>query len=380
MHTTTMLQPGAAPAEELIMDDMKKKLTSLRDKIDSVDDRLLELLNERARYVLEVGRTKQSKPGTRFHVLEREESIYERLTSANPGPFPTQAIRPIFREIISASLNMEKTMRVVCLGPEATFSHMAAVQQFGQGVELTHTVSIADIFDEVERGHADYGVVPIENSTEGVVNVTLDMFIDSPLQICSEILLQISHCLLSTAENLEDIRVVYSHPQALAQCCQWLKKNLPDATIEETTSTAMAAMTVQNDPAAAAIASQHAARVHGIPVFKDRIEDNPHNSTRFWVIGPQGPGRTGQDKTSLMFSIKDGVGALHHMLEPFGKHGINLTKIESRPSRTKSWEYIFFIDIEGHIQDGPVKEALEELSHYAAFMKVLGSYPRGGRP
>jgi chorismate mutase/prephenate dehydratase len=361
------------------MDDMKEKLASLRDKIDSVDDRLLELLNERATYVLEVGKAKEGKPGTRFHVLEREESIYERLTSANPGPFPSQAIRPVFREIISASLNMEKTMRVVCLGPEATFSHMAAVQQFGQAVELTHTVSIADIFDEVERGHADYGVVPIENSTEGVVNVTLDMFIDSPLQICSEIMLQISHCLLSTAENLEDIRVVYSHPQALAQCCQWLKKNLPDATIEETTSTAMAAMTVRDDPGAGAIASQHAASVHAIPVCKERIEDNPHNSTRFWVIGPQGPGRTGQDKTSLMFSIKDGVGALHNMLEPFGKHGINLTKIESRPSRTKSWEYIFFIDIEGHIQDAPVKEALDELSHYAAFMKVLGSYPRGGR-
>jgi len=361
------------------MDTMKKKLTSLRDKIDAVDDRLLELLNERAGYVLEVGRTKQSKPGTRFHVLEREESIYQRLTSSNPGPFPSQAIRPVFREIISASLNMEKTMRVVCLGPEATFSHMAAVQQFGQAIELTHTVSIADIFDEVERGHADYGVVPIENSTEGVVNVTLDMFIDSPLQICSEILLQISHCLLSTAERLEDIQVVYSHPQALAQCCQWLKKNLPNATIEETTSTAMAAMTIKDNPKAAAIASQHAARTHSIPVLKERVEDNPYNSTRFWVIGPQGPGRTGQDKTSLMFSIKDGVGALHNMLEPFGKHGINLSKIESRPSRTKPWEYIFFIDIAGHIQDSEVSEALAELSKYAAFMKVLGSYPWGGR-
>lgn len=358
---------------------MKNKLTSLRQHIDAVDDRLLELLNERARYVLEVGKTKQSKPGTRFHVLEREESIYQRLTSTNPGPFPTQAIRPVFREIISASLNMEKTMRVVCLGPEATFSHMAAVQQFGQAIELTHTVSIADIFDEVERGRADYGVVPIENSTEGVVNVTLDMFIDSPLQICSEILLQITHSLLSNAARLEDIRVVYSHPQALAQCCQWLKKHLPAATIEEATSTAMAAMTVRDNPVAAAIASRHAARAHAIPVLRERIEDNPYNSTRFWVIGIQGPGRTGQDKTSLMFSIKDGVGALHNMLEPFGKHGINLTKIESRPSRTKPWEYIFFIDIAGHNHDASVASALAELSGQAAFMKVLGSYPRGGR-
>jgi len=361
------------------MDDMQKRLADLRGKIDAIDDRVLELLNERSRYVLEVGRTKHSRPGARFHVLEREESIYERLISTNAGPFPTQAIRPVFREIISASLNMEKTMRVVCLGPEATFSHMAAVQQFGQAIELTHTVSIADIFDEVERGRADYGVVPIENSTEGVVNVTLDMFIDSPLQICSEILLQITHSLLSTAAKLEDIRVVYSHPQALAQCCQWLKKNLPDATIEETTSTAMAAMTVRDNPSAAAIASEYAARVHAIPVLRERIEDNPYNSTRFWVIGIQGPGRTGQDKTSLMFSIKDGVGALHNMLEPFGTHGINLTKIESRPSRTKPWEYIFFIDIAGHAQDAPVASALAELSGHAAFMKVLGSYPRGGR-
>ncbi len=361
------------------MDEIQKRLADLREKIDAIDDRLLELLNERARHVLEVGRAKQSKPGARFHVLEREESIYDRLISSNAGPFPTQAIRPVFREIISASLNLEKTMRVVCLGPEATFSHQAAVQQFGQAVELTHTVSIADIFDEVERGRADYGVVPIENSTEGVVNVTLDMFIDSPLQICSEILLQITHSLLSTAAKLEDIRVVYSHPQALAQCCQWLKKNLPNAAIEETTSTASAAMTVRDNPAAAAIASQHAARVHAIPVLRERIEDNPYNSTRFWVIGPRGPGRTGQDKTSLMFSIKDGVGALHTMLEPFGKHGINMTKIESRPSRSKPWEYIFFIDIVGHAQDAPVAEALAEISGLAAFMKVMGSYPRGGR-
>lgn len=364
------------------MDDTQKRLAELRDKIDAIDDRILELLNERARFVLEVGRAKHSKPGSRFHVLEREESIYERLASSNAGPFPTQAIRPVFREIISASLNMEKPMRVVCLGPEATFSHMAAVaavQQFGRAAELTHTVSIADIFDEVERGRADYGVVPIENSTEGVVNVTLDMFIDSPLQICSEILLQITHCLLSNAARLEDIRTVYSHPQALAQCCQWLKKNLPHAKIEETTSTASAAMLVRDDRNAAAIAGQHAAQAHSIPVFMERIEDNPYNSTRFWVIGSQGPGRTGQDKTSLMFSIKDGVGALHNMLEPFGKHGINLTKIESRPSRTKPWEYIFFIDIAGHIQDAPVAAALAELSGHAAFMKVMGSYPRGGR-
>ncbi len=361
------------------MEDKKARLLDLRDKIDAIDDKLLELLNERAGYAMEVGDVKKAEKGSRFHVLEREESIYKRLTEKNPGPFPSRAIRPIFREIISASLSLEKVLNIACLGPEATFSHIASIQQFGEAAKFIHTRGVPDIFDEVERGRADYGVVPIENSTEGVVNLTLDMFIESHLQICAEVLLEISQCLLSQEEDLSKIKVVYSHPQALAQCYTWLSKNLPHAEIKESFSTAMAAKTAREKPHTAAIASEFAARIYGLPIFKMRIEDNPQNYTRFWVIGKQSPGITGNDKTSLMLTIKDGVGALHSMLKPFADNKLNLTKIESRPFRKKPWEYIFFIDVEGHIEDKNVKGAIDEVKMASDFIKVLGSYPKGSR-
>lgn len=360
------------------MTDEQEKLQKVRAQIDALDDQLLELLNSRAAHVLEIGSIKKQKSG-RFHVLEREESIYQRLTALNTGPFPSSAIRPIFREIMSACLSLEKTLAIACLGPEATFSHIAAIQQFGQAVNFSFTRGVPDIFDEVERGRADYGVVPIENSTEGVVNLTLDMFIDSPLQICSEVMLAISQCLLSREQRLEDIRVVYSHPQPIAQCYNWIAKNLSHADIKETFSTAIAAQTAKTEPASAAIASEFAAVTHEVPILRRRIEDNAQNYTRFWVIGTRSPGRTGNDKTSVMFSIKDGVGALHDILRPFSTYGINMTKIESRPFRKKPWEYIFFIDIEGHQEDGHVKAALAELAASAQFLKVLGSYPRSSR-
>jgi len=320
---------------------------------------------------------KKKEEHSRFHVLEREEEIYQRLLELNKGPFPAEAIRPIFREIMSASLSLEKVLHVACLGPDATFSHVASIQQFGQAVQCIYTKSVAEIFDEVERGRADYGVVPIENSTEGVVNLTLDMFIESPLQICAEVLLEISHALLSQSARLEDITTVYSHPQALAQCYDWISKNLSHAEMKEVFSTAIAAKMAHEEPRAAAVASEFAAKIYDVPVLKRKIEDNPQNFTRFWVIGKMSPGRTGEDKTSLMFSIRDGVGALHEMLEPFAKHHINLTKIESRPFRKKPWEYIFFIDIEGHVEDDNIKSALAMVTSNSQFMKVLGSYPRG---
>ena len=356
--------------------DKKEKLKTIRKNIDTVDDQLLELLNKRAALVLEVGKIKKEEHG-RFHVLEREEEIYQRLLELNKGPFPAEAIRPIFREIMSASLSLEKVLHVACLGPDATFSHVASIQQFGQAVQCIYTKSVAEIFDEVERGRADYGVVPIENSTEGVVNLTLDMFIESPLQICAEVLLEISHALLSQSARLEDITTVYSHPQALAQCYDWISKNLSHAEMKEVFSTAIAAKMAHEEPRAAAVASEFAAKIYDVPVLKRKIEDNPQNFTRFWVIGKMSPGRTGEDKTSLMFSIRDGVGALHEMLEPFAKHHINLTKIESRPFRKKPWEYIFFIDIEGHVEDDNIKSALAMVTSNSQFMKVLGSYPRG---
>ena len=358
------------------MTSNENRLLTLRKNIDNIDDKLLELLNKRADLVLEVGKIKKKKQ-SRFHVLEREEAIYKRLTTINKGPFPSMAIRPIFREIISASLSLEKTLNIACLGPEATFSHIAAIQQFGEAAHCIHTRGVPDIFDEVERGRADYGVVPIENSTEGVVNLTLDMFVESSLHICAEVLLAISQCLLSDEENLEEIKVVYSHPQALAQCYSWLSKNLPQAEIKETFSTAIAAKMAKEEKAAAAVASEFAGKIYGLPVCRLSIEDNAQNYTRFWVIGSKSPGRTGNDKTSLMFSIKDGVGALYAILEPFGKNNINLTKIESRPFRKKPWEYIFFIDIEGHIEDRNVSSAIDTVSASADFKKVLGSYPKG---
>ncbi len=361
------------------MKNKKERLSDLRQKIDSIDDTLLDLLNTRAEYALEVGRVKKEENAVRFHVLEREESIYQRLAEKNPGPFPSRAIRPIFREIISASLSLEKVLAIACLGPEATFSHIAAIQQFGEAAGFTHTRSVSDIFDEVERERADYGVVPIENSTEGVVNLTLDMFVESHLQICAEVLLEVSHCLLSHEESLDTIRVVYSHPQALAQCYTWLSKNIPNAEIKDTFSTAIAAKTAHEEKGAAAVASEFAGRIYGVPVSRVRIEDNPQNYTRFWVIGAQSPGRTGNDKTSLMFSIEDNVGALHAMLKPFDDAKINLTKIESRPFRKRPWQYIFFIDIEGHIDDENVQQAIRRVRTDAQFMKVLGSYPKGSR-
>ncbi len=355
-------------------------LPMLRDEIDKIDDRILELLNKRAGFVLEVGRVKEKEGKKLFHVPEREEAIYKRLIENNTGPFPENAIRPVYREIISASLAMEKALKIACLGPEATFCHIASIEHFGQAANFIPSRDVPDIFDEVERGRADYGVVPIENSTEGVVNLTLDMFFDSPLQICAEVMLSISQCLLSTEEKLEDIKAIYSHPQAIAQCYTWITRNLPHAEIKETVSTAFAAKTAKEEKGTAAIASEFAAKTYRIPVFKAKIEDNSHNYTRFWVIGKKSPGLSGKDKTSLMYSIRDGVGALHKLLQPFSENGINLTKIESRPFRKKPWEYIFFIDIEGHMDEPVIKKAIDSLAAHSQFMKVLGSYPKSITP
>ena len=353
----------------------EKEIKGLRGKIDRIDSQLLDLLNERAKLVLKVGKIKQVS-NYDFHMLDREYEIYERLVKRNPGPFPTEAIRDVFREIISASLSMEKLLKVVYLGPEATFCHIASIQQFGHSAGFFQAKGIADIFDEVERGRMDYGVVPIENSTEGVVNLTLDLFIDSSLKICAEVLLQVSHHLLSRSGKIEDIKRIYSHPQAIAQCSNWLSKNLPHAQVKEVFSTAKAAQHAAEDENVAAIASEFAAKYYRLQAVRKSIEDIAQNFTKFWVIGTKSPGRTGDDKTSIMCSLKDGVGALYHMLEPFAGQGINLTKIESRPFKKRPWEYVFFIDIEGHAQDKNVSAALEEMKEKTQFLKVLGSYPR----
>jgi len=362
------------PAGEIPVDDLKS-LEVLRQDINAVDDRILELLNRRAGLVIEVGRLK-TRENRDFHVPNREREIYERLAAVNPGPFPTEALRSVFREIISASLSLESPMKVAFLGPKATFSHLAAMQHFGLSAELVPQKAIPAVFEDVEKGRALYGVVPVENSTEGVISHTLDMFMESDLQINAEVLLEVSHFLLSRTGRIEDVKKIYSHPQPLAQCRRWLADNLPNVPLVDVASTTLAAQIVSEDYSAAAIASQYAASLYDLKVVRERIEDQVNNVTRFLVIGSKVAEKCGNDKTSLMFSVKDEPGILYRMLAPFAQRGINLSKIESRPNKTKAWEYVFFLDLVGHIADAPVAEAVEELKGFCQFVKILGSYPR----
>lgn len=352
-----------------------KSLDELRRDIDAIDDRILELLNRRAELVIEVGRVKVEQKRD-FHSPSREREIYERLTAGNPGPFPSEAIRSVYREIISASLSLETPMKVAFLGPKATFTHLASLQHFGLSAELVPQKSIPAVFEEVEKGRALYGVVPVENSTEGMVSHTLDMFMESDLKIDAEVLLEVSHDLLSRTGRLEDIKKVYSHPQAIAQCRTWLDENLPGIPTVDVASTALAAQIVSEDYTAAAIASEFAASMYDLKVVRERIEDQVNNFTRFLVIGKKMAEKGGDDKTSLMFSVKDEPGILYRMLEPFAQRGVNLSKIESRPLKKKAWEYIFFLDLTGHISDPVVADAVQELKGYCQFVKILGSYPR----
>ncbi|HEY6872036.1 MAG TPA: prephenate dehydratase [Geobacteraceae bacterium] len=352
-----------------------KTLNELRQEIDAIDDRMMEFLNRRASLVVEVGRLKAGEKRD-FHVPSREREIYERLISHNPGPFPNEGLKSVFREIISASLALEAPMKVAFFGPKATFTHQAAQQQFGFSAELVPQKSIPAVFEEVEKGLALYGVVPVENSTEGMVSHTLDMFMESELKINAEVMLEIHHYLLSRTGRLDDVKKVYSHPQAIAQCRSWLADNLPNVPVVDVASTAVAAQIVADDYSAAAIASELAASMYDLKVVRERIEDQVNNFTRFLVIGKKLAEPSGDDKTSLMFSVKDEVGILYRMLEPFSKRGINLSKIESRPLKKKAWEYIFFLDLVGHISDPDVAGAVQELKGCCQFVKVLGSYPR----
>jgi chorismate mutase/prephenate dehydratase len=350
-------------------------IQSLRLAIDDVDDRILALLNERARLVMQVGRLKRDQKQD-FHVPNREREIHERLAAVNEGPFPTDGLKSVFREIISASLALEAPMKVAFLGPRATFSHLATMQHFGLSAELVPQRSIPAVFEEVEKGRALYGVVPVENSTEGVVTHTLDMFMESELKINAEILMEVSHYLLSRTGRLEDVKKVYSHPQPLAQCRNWLEENLPNVPVVDVASTTLAAQIVSEDYSAAAIASQYAGSLYDLKVVRERIEDQVNNFTRFLVIGKNVAEPSGNDKTSLMFCVRDEPGILYRMLEPFAGRGINLSKIESRPLKKKAWEYIFFLDLLGHLADPLIAEAITDLKGYCQFVKVLGSYPR----
>lgn len=353
-----------------------KDLKGLRNGIDRIDDKLLDLLNKRAKIVMEIGRIKR-REGTSFYSPLRESEILQRLTSSNKGPFPNDALRILFREILSASLSLEKPLKVACLGPLATYTHLAATRYFGSSAAIIPVDGIKEVFEAVYSGQAEYGVVPIENSNEGVVSYTLDMFMDYELTIIGEVMLKISHNLLSKSGDISKIRKVYSHPQATAQCRKWLEKNLPGVPVHETVSTAKAAEIASKEDAAAAIASELAAKMYDLWFVEHSIEDFKDNFTRFLVISREPSKRTGKDKTSIMFSTKDRPGALFYILEPFKEARINLTKIESRPSKRKAWEYIFFADLEGHMDDKKLKTALEKVREHCLYLKILGSYPSG---
>jgi len=353
-------------------------LKKLREQIDRLDEALLKLLNERGKLVEAVGQLKEKNSLSVF-APAREKRVLQHLKRVNRGPLSQQAVLDVFNEIVHACRSLQKALTISFLGPEATFTHQAAIKCFGPQARLVPSHSIADVFVEVEKGRADYGVVPIENSTEGVVNHTLDMFIESNLSICAELELPIWHYLLGREADYRPknkTRTLFSHYQVLGQCRQWLETHLPELRVVETPSTAEAARRARETPHAVAIASRLAASLYGLDILESRIEDTAHNYTRFLVIGTTEPQPTGHDKTSIMFSIKDRVGALHDMLVPFKRYRINMTKIESRPTRQRAWEYIFFVDFLGHRSDARVQHALQLLERSCAFLKILGSYPR----
>ncbi len=351
-------------------------IEKIRSKIDRVDEGILKLLNERVKLAIEIGKIKSKKKEDIFAPV-REKEVVSNLVKLNKGPIPDDFLSDIFQEILNASRSIQKKIKISYLGPEATFTHLAALKIFGRHVRYIPVESIQDVFIEIERGRADYGVVPIENSTEGVVNHTLDMFIDSDLKITSEIFLEISHYLLSNETSIQKIKKVYSHPQAIAQTRNWIEKNLKCSKIVEVASTSEAARLAKKEKGTAAISSVVASEIYGLNILAENIEDYKNNFTRFLVIGRKNPPSSGHDKTSIMFSVKDRVGALHDMLVPFKKYKLNLTKIESRPTRKKAWEYIFFVDFLGHIHNKNVVKALAELERSCSLLKVLGSYPIG---
>jgi chorismate mutase/prephenate dehydratase len=353
-------------------------LPEIRAGIDAIDDQLLRLLNERADLVHEIGQLKR-RDQSAIYAPEREEQVFQALIQKNKGRLPEAAIRAIYREIMSASLALEKDLTIAYLGPEATWSHQAARQKFGASVNYAAQSSIAEVFNVVARGKADYGVVPIENSTEGAVNYTLDVFMESDLKICAQFTLKIENDLLARGPR-EEIRKVYSHPQVIGQCRQWLRRNLPGVDIIEVSSTTRAAELAASEPGAAAIAGRMAAEVYELNVLESSIQDSPNNTTRFLVIGHRASPPTGNDKTSLMFCVHDRPGALFCALEPFQRLGINMSKIESRPSKRKAWEYFFFVDIDGHASEPTVAQALAEIERHCTFVKILGTYPKASGP
>jgi len=355
---------------------MSDKLNQLRERIDQLDEQVQSLLTERAKIALEVAATKTQSNDNNFYRAEREAQVLRRVMERNQGPLSDEEIARLFREIMSACLALEKVMNIAYLGPEGTFTQAAALKHFGHSVNTLPLATIGDVFREVESGNVSYGVVPVENSTEGVVSHTLDQFMNSPLHICGEVELRIHHHLLGKGKDTSQVRCIYSHRQSLAQCREWLETNMPGVELRDVNSNAEAARLAAQTADTLAIAGETAAEIYGLNVLVRNIEDEPDNTTRFLVIGKRATPPSGNDKTSLLVSTQNKPGALYRVLEPMVKHKISMTRIESRPSRRGMWDYVFFIDCEGHRDDEKVAAALQDLEKESSFLKILGSYPR----
>lgn len=349
-------------------------LSEWRKEIDQIDEQVVQLINRRAELAQTIGHAK-SRSRSHYFTPEREHIVFKRLLALNKGPLEGKAIRAIYREIISACLALEKPLSVSFLGPEGTFSHLASIAKFGTSAEFHPVDSITDVYSQIERGAVDYGIVPVENSWAGVIPETLDAFMHSNLRVVSEVYQPITHNLLSHCENLEQVTRLYSHFQPLAQCRQWLKNHLPNVEEIEASSTVRAAEMAAKDKTSAAIATYIAAERNGLPILCEHIEDNPTNRTRFLVLGYNEPEPTGHDKTSLMFSVHNKAGELVHALNAFEKYDVNMTMIESRPTKAEAWQYVFYIDVQGHTKDDAVTKAINLLSEQSLFVRVLGSYP-----
>ena len=357
-------------------EELNLKLQPLRDRIDSLDARLLTLLNERATVVLEVGEVKKDLSAPVFRP-ERERQVIERLQALGAqGPLRGEHILAIWREIMSASRALERELTIAYLGPVGTYSELAMHGVFGLSVKSLPCASIDEVFRAVEAGSADYGVVPVENSTEGAVSRSLDLMLDTTLNVSGEIAVPIHHNLLTRSGKLDGVKRVCAHAQALAQCQGWLSKHAPTLERQAVSSNAEAARLAAEDPTLAAIAGDRAAAHYGLQAVASLIQDDPHNRTRFLVVGGDSPEPTGRDQTTMILSVKNEPGALFRLLEPFARHGVSMTRFESRPARRGAWEYWFYVDIEGHVADEHVAQALDEINQSAAFVKILGSYPR----
>ncbi|MGO8672108.1 MAG: prephenate dehydratase [Capsulimonadaceae bacterium] len=353
-------------------------LQTLREQIDAIDEQIVALLNERSTLSIEVGKQKATEPHARYFAPERERDVIQRILDLHAGgPMPRSALIAVFREIISASIALQKPMTVAYWGPPGTFTQMAAMQRFGSSVAYHDCPSIPEVFDEVEHDHADYGVVPVENSTEGVVNNTLDMFHLTGLRICAEVYVDVTQNLLSHATSFDQIKRLYAFAQPLGQCRHWVDTHLPNVEVIQVMPTSKCAERAAADPEGAAIAAKKASEVYNIPILAAGIEDSPQNTTRFLVVGRNEPPPTGRDKTSVLFAVKNEPGSLGRALRVFEEHRVNLSMIASRPARNAAWEYVQFVDFQGHEADERVAGALKELQEQVIYVNVLGSYPEG---